>query len=59
MKSFFSFLLLIFYLISEIVSDEFVSVLNGKKSLNHVSDKFLSFTIDPAILLSGLNLGYV
>ncbi|XP_044266264.1 uncharacterized protein LOC123012424 [Tribolium madens] len=36
--------------------DESVFTVNGKKALHIVSDKFLSFSIDPAVLLTGLNL---
>lgn len=30
--------------------------INGKKVLNYVSDKFLSISIDPAVLLAGVSL---
>ncbi|XP_064210852.1 uncharacterized protein LOC100141957 [Tribolium castaneum] len=36
--------------------DESVFTVNGKKALHTVSDKFLSLSIDPAVLLTGLNL---
>lgn len=35
--------------------DTYFSI-NGKKSLNTVSEKFISFTIDPAVLLTDLNI---
>ncbi|GJQ75950.1 hypothetical protein Trydic_g18006 [Trypoxylus dichotomus] len=37
--------------------EELICILNGKKYLNFVSDKFLSFTVDPVVLLSGINIG--
>ncbi|KAI4461902.1 heparanase [Holotrichia oblita] len=46
------------YFFLRINAEELVCHINGKKSLNFLSDKFLSFTIDPAILLSGVNIGY-
>lgn len=30
--------------------------INGKKAVNVVSEKFLSISIDPAVLLAGVNL---
>ncbi|CAH0554437.1 unnamed protein product [Brassicogethes aeneus] len=48
----FSFCLIINFCISE---EEFFTI-NGKKVLNIVSERFLSFSLDPVVLLTGLNL---
>ncbi|KAJ3625935.1 hypothetical protein MTP99_016467 [Tenebrio molitor] len=38
------------------LADEAIYAINGKKGAHRVSDKFLSLSIDPAVLLTGLNL---
>lgn len=39
-----------------VFSEETVCTINGRKAINVVNEKFLSITIDPAILLTGLNI---
>nr|XP_022902509.1 protein PFC0760c-like [Onthophagus taurus] len=36
--------------------EESFCVLNGKKSVNYVSDKFISFVVDPTVLFTDLNI---
>lgn len=53
-------LLLIFlYSFHNIRADEkseYLYNINSKRPINFVSDKFLSISIDPAVLLAGINL---
>lgn len=39
-----------------VFSEETLCTINGRKAINVVNEKFLSITIDPAILLTGLNI---
>ncbi|XP_063907710.1 uncharacterized protein LOC135125895 [Zophobas morio] len=54
----YAFVLLFFWPTSfgQHLTDEAIYTINGKKSLHTVSEKFVSFSIDPAVLLTGLNL---
>lgn len=42
-----------------IKGEEALFTLNEDESINTVSDKFISFSVDPAILFSGLSIGYL
>lgn len=48
-------LIVISLIVSTQTEDSFYTV-NIKKSLHQVSEKFLSVSIDPAVLLAGANL---
>lgn len=48
-------LIVISLIVSTQTEDSFYTV-NIKKSLHQVSEKFLSVSIDPAVLLAGVNL---
>lgn len=46
----------VFLIINNVRTEEDFCSINFKKVVNKVSDKFLSFSIDPVVLLSGFNL---
>ena len=45
--------------VSAINTEELSYLLNCRKPLQFVSDKFVSFVVDPAVLMSGLNIRYL
>lgn len=53
-----STILVIVLYVHNSLSEEAFCTLNGKKALHKVNEKFLSISIDPAVLLTGLNLRY-
>lgn len=52
-------LLYIFCIIKADEKSEYTYNINCKRPINYVSDKFISISIDPAVLLAGMNLRYV
>lgn len=49
-------MLIVFSLIIFTKTEDSFYTVNTKKSLHRVSEKFLSVSIDPAVLLAGANL---
>lgn len=49
-------LLSLFYSVKPDEKSEYLYNINCKRPINLVSDKFLSISIDPAVLMAGMNL---
>lgn len=51
-----SIIVLITVCVSNCFAEEAFCSVNGKKALHKLNEKFLSISVDPAVLLTGLNL---